>query len=72
MNWKLTRANLPVIFEAGEPICMIVPQRRGELEAFHPEIRELEEEPEPASAFSGGPKAGENSTETSRCQTLRP
>ena len=51
MNWKLTRAELPVVFEEGEPICMIVPQRRGELDGFHPEIRELEEEPETASAF---------------------
>jgi hypothetical protein len=51
MNWKLTRAELPVIFEAGEPICMIVPQRRGELEAFEPEIREIEEDSEIASAF---------------------
>ena len=51
MNWKLTRANLPVIFEAGEPICMIVPRRRGELEAFEPEIRNIEEEPQLASAY---------------------
>jgi hypothetical protein len=51
MNWKLTRAELPVVFEAGEPICMVVPQRRGELEGFHPEIRELDEEPQTASAY---------------------
>jgi Family of unknown function (DUF6065) len=51
MNWKLTHAGLPVIFEAGEPICMIVPQRRGELEAFEPEIRDIGEEPELASAY---------------------
>jgi hypothetical protein len=51
MNWKLTRADLPVIFEAGEPICMIVPQRRGELETFAPEIREIGEAPELASAY---------------------
>jgi hypothetical protein len=34
MNWKLTRPHFPVVFEEDEPICMIVPQRRGELEAF--------------------------------------
>ena len=51
MNWKLTRADLPVVFEADEPICMIVPQRRGELEAFEPEIREIGEQPELAGAF---------------------
>ena len=46
MNWKLTRPNHPVVFEAGEPFCMIVPQRRGELESFEPELRDLETDPE--------------------------
>jgi hypothetical protein len=51
MNWKLTRAGLPVIFEADEPICMIAPLRRGELEAFEPEIREMGEEPALTEAY---------------------
>ena len=51
MNWKITRANLPIIFEAGEPICIVTPQRRGELESFRPEIREIDEDPELASAY---------------------
>lgn len=51
MNWKLTRADLPVVFEADEPICMIVPRRRGELEAFGPEICEIGEEPALADAY---------------------
>lgn len=38
MNWKITRPETPVHFEVGEPICMIVPQRRGDLEAFTPEV----------------------------------
>jgi hypothetical protein len=46
MNWKLTRPKHPVTFARGEPICMLVPQRRGELESFQPEIRELAAEPE--------------------------
>jgi hypothetical protein len=46
MNWKLTRPNQPVTFEANEPICMLVPQQRGELEAFRPEIRDIGDEPE--------------------------
>jgi hypothetical protein len=46
MNWKLTRPKHPVTFARGEPICMLVPQRRGELESFHPELRELAAEPE--------------------------
>jgi hypothetical protein len=33
-----------VILGAGEPICMIVPSRRGELEVFEPEIRETDKE----------------------------
>ncbi|HEX6490749.1 MAG TPA: DUF6065 family protein [Gaiellaceae bacterium] len=51
MNWKLTRIDHSVSFEAGEPFCMIVPQRRGELEAFEPRVRQLESEPGLASEF---------------------
>lgn len=43
MNWKLTRPNTPVVFSAEEPICMIVPQRRGELARFLPQVRTLEQ-----------------------------
>ncbi len=46
MNWKITRPFLKVKFQAGEPICMIVPRRRGEAEAFQPEIRNIESAPE--------------------------
>ena len=46
MNWKITRPFLKVKFRAGEPICMIVPQRRGEAEAFQPEVRNIESAPE--------------------------
>jgi hypothetical protein len=46
MNWKLTRPDCPVRFEAGEPVCMLVPQRRGELEQFTPELRDFDSEPE--------------------------
>jgi hypothetical protein len=42
MNWKITRAESWIKFSAGEPICMIVPQRRGELEAFEPRVLDLE------------------------------
>jgi hypothetical protein len=42
MSWKFTRKLMPVRFEVDEPICMIVPQRRAELEAFTPEIRPIE------------------------------
>jgi hypothetical protein len=42
MSWKLTRKLMPVRFEVDEPICMIVPQRRTELEEFAPELRRIE------------------------------
>jgi hypothetical protein len=41
INWKFTRQLMPVRFEVDEPICMIVPQRRGELEEFAPEFRPI-------------------------------
>jgi hypothetical protein len=36
MNWKFTRKLMPVRFEVDESICLIVPQRRNELEEFAP------------------------------------
>jgi hypothetical protein len=46
MNWKLTRPDHPVRFEGGEPVCMLVPQRRGELERFTPELRDFDSAPD--------------------------
>jgi Family of unknown function (DUF6065) len=46
MSWKLTRKLWPVRFEVDEPICMIVPQRRAELEEFAPELRSIESDQE--------------------------
>ncbi len=43
MNWKLTRPHHTVVFDPGEPIAMLVPVRRGDLERFGPEIRVLSE-----------------------------
>jgi hypothetical protein len=48
MNWKFTRP-CSVEFAAGEPVCMIVPQRRGELESVHAEVRGIESNPELAA-----------------------
>ena len=45
MNWKITRPDHPVRFDTGEPFCMLVPQRRGELEAFTPKMRDLSSDP---------------------------
>lgn len=51
MNWMITRARLPVRFEAGEPFCMIVPQRRYDLESIAPRVTQLEENAELSAAF---------------------
>jgi hypothetical protein len=40
MNWLFTRPHSPVVVEPGDPIAMIVPQRRGDLESMTPLIRE--------------------------------
>ncbi len=42
MSWKITRKLMPVRFDVDEPICMIVPQRRADLEEFAPELRHIE------------------------------
>ncbi|MFI5412128.1 DUF6065 family protein [Kaistia sp. UC242_56] len=46
MNWQLTRPNFAVRFRKGQPICQIVPVKRGELESFEPEKRKLSDDPE--------------------------
>jgi hypothetical protein len=46
MNWKLTRPGLPVRFERGEPVCMLVPVPRGLAEALEPVYLPLSSEPE--------------------------
>lgn len=57
MNWKLTRPGHPVTFDAGEPFCMVVPQARGELESFAPEIRDIDDEPETADRLAEARRA---------------
>jgi hypothetical protein len=50
MNWKFTRPG-EVVFDEDEPFCMLVPQRRHDLEAFRPEIRPVETESEIAAGW---------------------
>jgi len=45
VNWKITRPFMKIRFEIDDPICMLVPQRRVELESTQPEIRNLESDP---------------------------
>ncbi len=46
MNWVFTRPGATVRFEKGDPFCHLFPIRRGELEAFEPELCLLSENPE--------------------------
>lgn len=51
MNWKFTRPNNWVRFEAGEPICFVFPVQRGILEQFEPKFVPFEEAPDVARQF---------------------
>lgn len=50
MNWQFTRADHPVRFAKGEPICHFFPIRRGSLEGVEPSIRPISDDPELAEA----------------------
>jgi Family of unknown function (DUF6065) len=56
MSWKLTRPGT-VVFEAGEPICMVIPQRRYDLESFAPEVRSAMDDEEVARGWSAATKS---------------
>lgn len=56
MNWKLTRPGT-VCFEPDDPVCMIVPQRRGELEAFRPRVAPIGTKPELARQYRAWARA---------------
>jgi hypothetical protein len=45
MNWQFTRAHTWVEFAKDEPICMLVPQQFELLEAMHPRVFDIAEEP---------------------------
>jgi len=57
MNWKMTAVNQPVDFVPGEPVCHLIPVKRGELEQFHPMVRDITEQPELAAAFEAWSKS---------------
>lgn len=56
MNWKFTEKGKPVRFERDEPVCVLVPIRRGDAEAFHPDVRNLASNPEALHSFELGLK----------------
>jgi hypothetical protein len=53
MNWKFTRKNMPISFALDEPFCMIFPIKRGLVEQFEPEIRDIGADPEVSAAYKG-------------------
>lgn len=57
MNWKITRPDIWITFEKDEPICMVVPQRRGELEEFTPVILPIGDDPELSESFQNWGKS---------------
>ncbi len=46
MNWRFTRPNHWVRFEAGEPICFVFPVQRGYLEEVTPRLVSMQDDPE--------------------------
>jgi hypothetical protein len=54
MNWKFSERLKSVRFERDEPICMLVPIRRGDAESFEPRIRNLASEPDVLRSFELG------------------
>ena len=65
MNWKLTGVGQWVTFGVDDPICMIVPQKRGEIEQFHPVIKPITDNPELAAAWAAW-NAGRNAANTNQ------
>jgi hypothetical protein len=51
MNWKFTRPNHRVHFEADEPFCHLFPLERGSLESLSPVIRKISENPDLEQEF---------------------
>jgi hypothetical protein len=52
MNWRFTRPDHWVRFEAGEPICFFFPVQRGLVEKIQPTCASLEDDPELLRQFS--------------------
>jgi LPS sulfotransferase NodH len=69
VNWKLTRPGHPVIFESDEPIAMISPLPRNNIERFRPQVQPISANPawqagyqewsHLRSTFNAGLKAGQ-------------
>lgn len=66
MNWKLTRPGQWVRFSKGEPIAMLVPVRRHDIESFRPEIRNLESEPDLLEKFQAWQRGRKETVERAK------
>jgi len=51
MNWRFTRPNTPIRFEAMEPFCFLFPIERASIEAFTPVFAPLDADPATAERF---------------------
>lgn len=51
MNWFFTAQHTPITFEKDEPICMLTPVRRGDVESFVPIERDIDREPAMKEAY---------------------
>ena len=51
MNWRFTRAGVPIHFHRGEPFCFFFPVPRDLVEAVEPEFRAVSEEPAFKAAY---------------------
>jgi hypothetical protein len=52
MNWRFTRRNHWLRFDAGEPICFLFPVQRAVLEHITPRFLQLESEPQLAGHYA--------------------
>lgn len=52
MNWQLTRPGEEVVVERGSPLCLLHPQRRGELESVVTEVVDVSAHPDLVAGFT--------------------
>ncbi len=45
MNWRFTRTNTPIRFEAMEPFCFLFPVQRAAIETFKPRLAPIADDP---------------------------
>ena len=57
MNWRFTRPDQPVRFEAMEPFCFLFPVERAAVEAFRPAFAPLGADPATEARFKAWSKA---------------